>query len=479
MLSRGIQDTMKVILVTAACLLSWTGCTSQTTVQGEWYGLRDKSLVSMTLDKDQSFNVKSEAFSSLSFSGKYKLDKNASHLLIDLTECSNGMAGSGVLRLNNDGTMEMNCSFGAPGMVRRPQGINPHPGDMTEVYFKLKRDKVGVLAEITPTKPIPAEANLAFERNKRLGAGINLNAVVDGNLHPGYERDAPLDDKEIQSIAEVGFKSVRLDVCWVKHCQKVKPWTIDEAFFRKVDHIVDECLKNGLAVSIDQHYYPYINMGEDADNISKEENYERLTSLWSQVARHYKDYPDDMLFFDLLNEPNLQMGADKWNEVYRGLIKTIRQTNPGRTLIVATPNLGQSWTLGLLELPEDDWNLIVEFHYYLPHLFTHQGLAYAQAEGSTYVEWKGTETEKAMIESDLDFCKRWSDSHGRPLNMGEYGCMNTADLDSRVRYIGFMREASEKRGFSSHLWGYREPFMIRDEKTGEWAMPIVKAMKLE
>ena len=42
-----------------------------------------------------------------------------------------------------------------------------------------------------------------------------------------------------------------------------------------------------------------------------------------------------------------------------------------------------------------------------------------------------------------------------------------------------MREESEKRGFSSHLWGYREPFMIRDEKTGEWIMPIVDAMKLQ
>ena len=94
------------------------------------------------------------------------------------------------------------------------------------------------------------------------------------------------------------------------------------------------------------------------------------------------------------------------------------------------------------------------------------------------MEWKGTEAEKTMIEGDLDFCKRWSDSHGRPLNMGEYGCMNTADLESRCRYIGFMREESEKRGFSSHLWGYREPFMIRNPKTGDWEMPIVEAMKL-
>jgi endoglucanase len=101
------------------------------------------------------------------------------------------------------------------------------------------------------------------------------------------------------------------------------------------------------------------------------------------------------------------------------------------------------------------------------------------AENSTNVPWMGTEEEKAPIISDLDYCKKWSEQNGRPLNVGEYGAINTADQESRIRYIGFMREEMEKRGFSSHMWGYREPFMIRDEKTGEWIMPIVEAMKLK
>lgn len=94
------------------------------------------------------------------------------------------------------------------------------------------------------------------------------------------------------------------------------------------------------------------------------------------------------------------------------------------------------------------------------------------------MEWNDTDEERKPIESDLDFCRRWSEKNGRPLNMGEYGVTNTADEKSRALYLGFMKNAAESRGFCSHLWGYREPFMIRDEDTGEWIEKILDAMDL-
>ena len=81
---------------------------------------------------------------------------------------------------------------------------------------------------------IPDEASLVFERNRRLGAGINLNAVVDGNLHPGYERAAPLEEGELKSIVDAGFKSIRLNVCWSKHSSNVYPYTIDPSIPQEI-----------------------------------------------------------------------------------------------------------------------------------------------------------------------------------------------------------------------------------------------------
>lgn len=473
------MNKLKSILNVALLGGVLVSCSCKESIEGQWYGLKDMSLVTVNFGADNVLSIKSEAFSSLSLSCKYVLNAETDPMEIDLVGASNGMEGAGIIRVNEDKSIEMNCNFGIPGMVARPTEIDPTPKEMTNMYFRLIRDEKKALEPIAFTGKIPAEAQKAFERNKRLGAGINLNAVADGNLHPGYQRDAPLGDDEIRSIGEVGFKSIRFDVSWARHCLKEYPYTIEPEFFDKIDHIVNECLKNDVAVSIDQHYYPLINMEGRCDSTEYAATFVKLDCLWAQIAEHYKDYSSEMLYFDLLNEPNLTLGAEKWNETIASLVKTIRKTNPDRTILVGTPNLGQSWTLGYLKLPEDDWNIIVEFHYYLPHTFTHQGLSYAMVGDYHNVPWMGTDEDKAPIISDLDYCAKWSKEHGRPLNMGEYGAINTADQDSRIRYIGFMREESEKRGFSSHLWGYREPFMIRDEQTGEWIQPILDAMKLK
>lgn len=457
-----------------------TACHSSGNIDGEWYGLKDRALVTATFQPGQKLTVESEAMSSLTFSCDYTVNRDATPWTIDLTNATNGMAGAGIMRMGSDGTLDMTVRFGAPGMVERPKTFEADARDMTLIRLTLSRDKAKALAPVAVTEQIPPSEQLAFERNRRLGAGINLNAVADGNQHtPDAIKDAPLSADSIRSIAAVGFRSVRFDVSWARHCLAEPPYTIEPEFFKKIDGIVDECIRCGLAVSIDQHYYPLINMEGEATPEEYAATFDKLRSLWEQIAEHYKGYPDDMLYFDLLNEPNLTLGAEKWNETVATLIGTIRKTNPGRTILVCTPNLGQSWTLGYVELPKDEWNVIVEFHYYMPHLFTHQGLAYAMAAQSQNVSWEGTAEQKAQIDKDLDFCARWSKAHGRPLNMGEYGAINAADQASRARYIGYVVNAARSRGFSSHLWGFREPFTIRTTPGGTWEEPILKAMKLK
>lgn len=444
---------------------------------GIWYALKDKARVIMMFKEDGTMSISNEAASNMTFEGSYTLCDNGES--IEISDRGNTMKGTGILRYNDDGSMEMNCIFGPPGSERRLEMIEPSPSSPDNIYLHLHKDSTVFKSISRELTSIPPEAALAFERNARLGSGINLNAVVDGNLHPGYERDAPLEEGEIKSIADAGFNSVRLNVCWSRHCADSYPYTIDPEFFNKVDGIIDECIGYGLAVSVDVHYYPYINMGYPDDNLSMEENYQRLVCLWEQIAGHYRNYSDDTLFFDLLNEPNLIMGAERWNSLLAELIRTIRISNPGRTLIVSTPSLGQSWTLNLLELPEDEWNLIVQFHYYLPHLFTHQGLSHGMAGHVEHSEWLGTDAEKKAVDHDLDFCHRWSKANGRPINMGEYGVTNTADTASRARYIGYLCKSARSRGFSSHLWGYREVFMIRDQETGEWIDDILDEMDIK
>ncbi|MBN1185190.1 MAG: glycoside hydrolase family 5 protein [Bacteroidales bacterium] len=469
---------IRFFLLTLIGVLSFS-CVTQSdksySIIGEWYGLKDGSPITVDFRNNQTISIHAEAFSALSFTGQYKIDFGAKPIAIDITDPS-GMVCAAIINISDAGEMEFYGLFGAPGQTQRPANIDKNPKRPDALYLKLNRDKK-IIEQKSLTTASPEDVKLVFERNRRLGRGLNLNGLLDNNsgeLHLYPTPDQPLKPEYIKMIAKAGFNSVRLPVTWSVHASKTPPCIIEPSFFNKVDNIVKQCLENDLAVSIDIHYYPYINMGRD-DEISFDDNIKRFYSFWEQIGEHYKNYPPEV-FFDLLNEPNPEMGADLWNELIAKALKIVRKTNPDRTVLIGTPNLGQSWTIGLLDLPKDDWNLIVQVHYYLPHQFTHQGLAYASAADSKGAIWEGTPKDKALIESDLAYCAKWSKIHSRPINIGEFGVVEYADTVSRARYISFIREVAEKNGFSFHIWGFREVFRVFDEESGKWNEPVLNAL---
>ena len=473
------MKTVKILLTLFLCLL-YCGCYAKQnppSIVGKWYGMKDGSPVTLVFRNDQTMSIRSEAFSGLSFSCQYKVDSSSSPMAVDLTAIPGGMICAAIVQFSDSGTIEFFGLFGAPGYTQRPAAIDPNSKRPEALYLKLSRDAKVTAQKKSGVTP-PKSAKLAFERNKRLGRGINLNGLLDnnsGDLHLYKIADQPIKPEYIKMIADAGFNSVRLPVTWSVHSAKTPPYRIEPAFFARVDSLVKVCLQNRLAVSIDLHYYPYINMSEGEAGVTFDENINRFYALWQQIAEHYKDYPPEV-YFDVLNEPNIEMGAKLWNELIAKSIKLIRKTNPQRTLIIGTPNLGQSWTIGLLELPEDDWNLIVQIHYYLPHLFTHQGLAYARAESGRGMKWTGTDEEKKPIIDDFNYCMKWSKNYFRPINLGEFGVTETADMASRAKYIQFIQELTEKNNMSFHIWGFREIFRIFDEETGKWHQPVLDAL---
>lgn len=163
---------LPAFLLLAAGLL--TGCKSGKDIGGQWYGLKDMSLLSVDFGADGTLTCQSEAMSSMSFTAKYTVNTDTTPMTIDLSESTNGMAGAGIARLTSDGSLEMNIRFGAPGMTERPSEFGFVPQDMTNIWFMLNRDKDEALAPIAVDKAALGDASLAVERNKRLGAGINL-----------------------------------------------------------------------------------------------------------------------------------------------------------------------------------------------------------------------------------------------------------------------------------------------------------------
>ena len=233
---------MRKIFCFLTCLLFSSYVFSTERLSGVWYGLYCGSPV--TVSFTDKLQLAAESFSSMNMTCNYSLPGNGR---IIVSEAGPGMAGEGLYTIK-DGTLELLLVFGAAGQVKPLQSFADGEGNPAATHLILSHDKA-VIDKVTAPVQVPAKAYIAFERNRRLGVGINLNAVLDGNSN-----DTPLKAGSIKCIADAGFQSIRIPIRWADHVSKEAPYTIDLDFFKAVDNIVKECLQNDLAVILDNHY---------------------------------------------------------------------------------------------------------------------------------------------------------------------------------------------------------------------------------
>jgi endoglucanase len=319
----------------------------------------------------------------------------------------------------------------------------------------------------TPTSTAIQEADMyAFSQLKRLGRGINLGNALEAPQEGDW--GVVLQGNYFRLIKEAGFQSVRIPIRWSNHAEKDAPYTIDVDFFARVDWAVAEARKNDLAVVLNIHHYVEIM---DSPRLHRD----RFLALWEQIAQHYKNAPDEVMF-ELLNEPTDTLSSTSWNQFAADAIEVVRRSNPKRTIVVGPGNWNNVDSLVELALPENDRNLIVTFHYYLPFEFTHQGADWVTNPGAVGTKWTGTEAEKSLLEIDFDLASAWSQKYHRPIYLGEFGAYGKADMASRHEWTNFIARSAEARGFGWAYWEFCSGFGAYDPTTSQWNEPILSAL---
>jgi len=320
----------------------------------------------------------------------------------------------------------------------------------------------------TPTvKPTsPADA-FVYEQNRKLGRGVNLGNALEAPVEG--EWGMVLEESYFELIHEAGFDSVRVPTRWNAHALEDEPYTIDPEFFARLDWVVEQAVKNELTAVINIHHYDEI-----MENPVWQEA--RFLSIWEQIAEHYQDAPAS-IYFELLNEPYGTLANTSWNQLAQKAVAVIRKSNPQRTIVIGPGNWNDITMLPLLELPPDDRNIIVTFHFYQPFQFTHQGAEWvADSEPWLGTTWDGTQAEKALIDRSLDQALKWGSQNSRPIFMGEFGAYSKADMDSRQRWTDYVARSAEQRGFSWAYWEFGAGFGVYDREAGAWVEPIRGAL---
>jgi endoglucanase len=319
-----------------------------------------------------------------------------------------------------------------------------------------------------PASPIGYAEASAFEINKSIGRGINIGNALEAPKEG--EWGVTIKEEYFDIIKDAGFDSIRIAVCWSAHALNEKPYTVDPNFFERTDQVVHQAMQREVIVILTMHHYNELYNDPAAHK-------ERFLAIWKQIAEHYENYPN-ILIFEPLNEPHNNLSAGLWNELLKETLAVVRKSNPARTVVIGPANYNDIQQLKLLELPKEDRNIIVSIHYYLPYEFTHQG-AHWVADSNVWlgIKWTGSDSEKQAVIRDFDDAAGWAKENNRPIFIVEFGANSKADMDSRARWTKFVADTAIERGFSFTYWDFcAEYFGLYDLQTKSWRKPLLDAV---
>ena len=336
-------------------------------------------------------------------------------------------------------------------------------------------------------------AGLAFERATHLRRGINASEwfaqVYD---KPGYTREhfenwTTSDD--IALIKSMGFDHVRLNVNPQPMLTPGEWDKIAPEYLGYLDRAVKMILDHGLAVIIDIH-----PEGDFKARLAKEDDaVEQYADFWRALAQHYSTWNPDQVFLEILNEPEFS-DRYRWMGVQAKLAEAIREAAPAHTIIAAGARWSNDDELVFGE-PMHDANVIYNFHFYEPYLFTHQGASwsvnywhwlrgvrYPSTEESAeraaalvpdevnrlqVVRYGYEHWDAGRIELEMKQAAEWARRRGVPLICDEFGVYRTyADAGDRAAWLGDVRTALERNGIGWTMWDYSGAFGVVTKKDG-------------
>ena len=347
----------------------------------------------------------------------------------------------------------------------------------------------------TPTPaPAPAPApTLAAVTAADLGTGWNLGNVLDavnGNGIPHatsqetFWGNPAANQQLFDAVAAAGFKSVRVPVTWYQYADATG--TIAPFWLARVKEVVDMARRAGLYVIINTHHEDWQTptlANQAAANA-------RMTRFWTQIANHFKDY-DNRLLFAGTNEVHFpgDFGAPTaeyctvqtgFNQAFVDAVRATGGKNASRMLVVQgfNTNVDHSIDQCGARVPTDTatGRLMMELHYYSPFNFALNDQSPIWQWGASATNPVATETwaNEAYVDSQMLRLKVTYADRGIPVIIGEYGAIAKTEFDPAMTYrnvwIRYVSESARRHGLAPFYWdnGYPDnhQFGLFNRSTG-------------
>jgi endoglucanase len=200
--------------------------------------------------------------------------------------------------------------------------------------------------------------------------GINIGSWLCHREMTLMERKAWLTPTDVHRIRDYGFDHIRVAIKEI-HFWDENDQPIEEAFdilLTGLQWMMDADLDIILNMHIlRSHFFGDPNPPELFDNHLAQD---RFVEIWLELSERLRQFPIDRFAYELLNEP-VATHPESWNQMVARLHQALRQVEPHRTIVIGSNRQQSPHTFKDLEVPLNDPNLMLDFHFYEPNLVTH------------------------------------------------------------------------------------------------------------
>ena len=339
-----------------------------------------------------------------------------------------------------------------------------------------------------------------FQKGVNLGGWISQFAVYDPEHFNSFiTRD------DIAGIAGIGFDHVRVPVDY--NVLEDEDGNAKEEGFRHLEDCRRWCEEFGLNMLIDLHEcygYSFDPLKKDMDRrkfFYDDALQARFLGLWRRIAERFRNYPEQVAF-EPLNEVVLAEVADAWNNLVARYIELMRSVIPGCSIVVGGVCYNNVLSVPLLDIPVDD-HIVYNFHCYEPMIFTHQGAYWVDGMPADFrigyprtlkeyldagnqlglrlgeaVYKEGIrEIGEGFFEDIFTPAIEKAKNDGVALYCGEYGVIDLADNNDKIRWLQDIQGVFKKYGIGRALWNYKEKdFGMQDERFAEIRGQFIEAL---
>ena len=320
-----------------------------------------------------------------------------------------------------------------------------------------------------------------------INRGLNASHWLSQSEARGEERSKYMTERDFKLIAELGFDHVRLPIdeeqMWNEKGDR------EEEAFKLMHKAINWSLDNNLRVIIDLHILRshHFNRPDSRKLWEDKSAQEGFIKYWKDLSKELKQYPNNLLAYEPLNEA-VSDNPEDWNNLINWVISEIRKLEPERTIIMGSNNWQQVGSFKDLKVPANDKNIILSFHYYEPFLLTHYQAPWTDlqflnldinypgqmvdttiysilsTDDKLLVKGLNKYNDESTIEKEIIQAVEIAKKYDLKLYCGEFGAFPTTKISARYAWYKDMISIFNKYDIAWTHWNYKNDFPVVTEE---------------